>query len=56
MRITRKSVLISSLSVIVLLALLFLALPPLARHLAIQKIGEAMDRAEPGQPFTFGEK
>ena len=44
MRITRKSVLISSLSVIVLLALLFLALPPLARHLAIQKIGEATGR------------
>jgi uncharacterized protein involved in outer membrane biogenesis len=44
MRITRKSVLISSLSVIVLLALLFLALPPLARHLAVQKIGEATGR------------
>ena len=44
MRISKKSVLISSLSVIVLLALLFLALPPLARHLAIQKIGEATGR------------
>jgi hypothetical protein len=44
MHLTRKTVLISSVSVVALIALLFLGLPPLARHLAIQKIGEATGR------------
>jgi uncharacterized protein involved in outer membrane biogenesis len=44
MRITRKTVLISSLVVVALIALSFLALPPLVRHLATQKISEATGR------------
>jgi len=44
MRLTRKTVLISSLALIVLLVAFFLALPPLARHVAIQKIDEATGR------------
>jgi hypothetical protein len=41
MHLTRKTVLISSLAIVALLALLFLGITPLARHLAVQKIGEA---------------
>jgi len=44
MRLSKKTVIISSLTVIVLLAAVFLALPPLARHVAIQKINEATGR------------
>jgi uncharacterized protein involved in outer membrane biogenesis/flagellar motor protein MotB len=44
MRLTRKTVVISLLAVVALLALTFLGLPPLARHLAIQKISEATGR------------
>ena len=44
MRLTRKTVIISSLVVIALLVAFFLALPPLARHIAVQKIEEATGR------------
>jgi hypothetical protein len=44
MRPTKKSLIIATLSVISLLVILFLALPPLVRHIAIQKIGEATGR------------
>jgi hypothetical protein len=44
MRLTRKFVIVSSLAVIVTLAVSFLALPPLVKHLAIQKISEATGR------------
>jgi hypothetical protein len=44
MRPSRKTVLYSSLAVAVLLVACFLALPPLARHLAVQKIEEATGR------------
>jgi len=44
MRLSRKSVLISSLAVGALLALSFLALPPLVKRLAIQKIAESTGR------------
>ena len=44
MRLTKKTVAISFLAVAVLFALLFLALPPLVRHLAVQKIEEATGR------------
>jgi uncharacterized protein involved in outer membrane biogenesis len=44
MRLTRKTVVISLLAVVALLALTFLALPPLVRHVAIQKISEATGR------------
>lgn len=41
---TRKAVIISSLAVIATLAIVFLALPPLIKHLAVQKISEATGR------------
>jgi len=44
MRLTRKTVVISLLAVLALFALTFLALPPLVRHVAIQKISEATGR------------
>jgi uncharacterized protein involved in outer membrane biogenesis len=58
MRLTRKTVVISLLAVVALLALTFLALPPLVRHVAIQKISKATGRqAEIAQvsfnPFTL---
>ena len=44
MRLTSKTVVISTLAVVALLAITFLALPPLVRHVAIQKISEATGR------------
>ena len=44
MRPTRKTVLTSCLAVLALLVIFSLALPPLVRHLAIQKINEATGR------------
>jgi len=58
MRLTRKTVVISLLAVVALFAFTLLALPPLVRHLAVQKISEATGRrAEIAQvsfnPFTL---
>jgi len=58
MRLTKKTAVICCLAVLVLLAAVFLALPPLARHIAIQKIEEATGRrteitALSFNPFTL---
>lgn len=53
MHLTRKHVIVTSLTVVVLCAALVLGFPPLARHLAVQKLAEATGRRTEIAAITF---
>jgi len=53
MHVTRKHLVVSSLALAVLCAVLVLGFPPLARHLAVQKISEATGRQAQIRAVTF---
>jgi len=53
MHLNRKHVIVTSLTVVVLCAALVLGFPPLARHLAVQKLAEATGRRAEIAKITF---